>query len=393
LCNSYSEVRNTQSPRSIVVNRLNRSHKHRMSESIVVAGFILQALTLFTLAVFLFQLLKQQGRILLRLDALDSTRLTRDDAETSRRGLDIGTAIGNFELRDLTGQTTSLSHFRGRRVLLIYWGAECGFCDMTAAALTGMQTALEENQTQLLLVAYGDTEANRKVAAEHGLSCPILLLDGSTTQASMVSTAFQYCGTPSAYLLDEKGRVSRPLAAGMEQVLDLARDATVKRLGPRKLPLAASRIERNGLRKGAIAPTFSLPDIHGETVSLGQFRGRIVLLVFSDPQCGPCDELAPKLVYLHRKQSNKGIAIVMIGRGQADQNRAKAMHHGIRFPVVLQDRWKLSREYGIFDTPVAFLIDRDGIIMSDVAKGPDRIMELAQEGLASAKETRYASIV
>jgi peroxiredoxin len=73
----------------------------------------------------------------------------------------------------------------------------------------------------------------------------------------------------------------------------------------------------------------------------------------------------------------------MIGRGDAEQNRKKADAHGIEFPILLQDRWKLSRLYGTFATPVAFLIGEDGIIMRKVAQGPDQIMTLASEGLAS----------
>jgi len=72
----------------------------------------------------------------------------------------------------------------------------------------------------------------------------------------------------------------------------------------------------------------------------------------------------------------------MVGRGNAEENKKKATQHGIAFPFVLQERWKLSRQYGIFATPVAFLIGKDGVIMRDVAKGRDQIMTLAREGLA-----------
>ena len=37
--------------------------------------------------------------------------------------------------------------------------------------------------------------------------------------------------------------------------------------------------------------------------------------------------------------------------------------------MVLQERWKLSKEYGIFAAPVAFLIGEDGVIERNVAKG------------------------
>ena len=41
------------------------------------------------------------------------------------------------------------------------------------------------------------------------------------------------------------------------------------------------------------------------------------------------------------------------------------------------EKWELSRAYGIFSTPVAFLIDERGIIAADVAVGVDAILALA----------------
>ena len=151
----------------------------------------------------------------------------------------------------------------------------------------------------------------------------------------------------------------------------------------RTRPLSESRIVRDGLKAGTPAPGFSLPEINGGTVSLDQFRGRKVLLVFSDPQCGPCDMVAPDLVRFHRKHGNNGLAVLMVGRGDREENKKKAMQHGILFPVVLQEKWKLSRQYGIFATPVAFLIGKDGVIVGDVAKGSDEVIALARESAGS----------
>src|SRR5438093_2567687 len=333
-----------------------------MYENVVLAGLILQVLTLVTLSFFLFQLSTQQGRILLRLDSLEGKRAQPDDgtAASGPKGLAVGTAIADIELPDLTGRTRSLSEFRGRRLLLIYWSPDCGFCDMSAPDLVEMQSALEANHTELVLVSYGDAEPNRKLAAEHGLNCAILLLKDSTAEKYLSEEVFKYCGTPSAYLLDEQGHVAEPLAAGITEVVALAREAAVraqsKKAALRKLPLSESRIEREGLKRGTPAPQFTLPDIHGDTVSLEQFQGRKVLLVFTDPQCGPCDALVPDLVKLHAKHGRNGLAVVMVGRGSPEQNKRKAMDHGIVFPFLLQERWKLSRRYGIFATPVAFLI-------------------------------------
>jgi hypothetical protein len=68
----------------------------------------------------------------------------------------------------------------------------------------------------------------------------------------------------------------------------------------------------------------------------------------------------------------------MIGRGDVQENRRKAQEHGLEFPVVLQKKWEVSRKYGIFATPVAFLVGEDGMIKKDVAMGPEAILELAR---------------
>ena len=341
----------------------------------MVACIVIEALVAITLGLVLFQVLKQQGRILHRLDELE----LKAAGASAPAELEVGTLVQDFQAPDLSGKNVSLSDFRDRRVLLIYWNPQCGFCDMLAAELAPLQTALKKNNTEVVLVTYGDVESNRKLAVEHGLDSTILLIENSPAKEFIVNELFKHRGTPSAYLLDEQKRVIQALAVGMDDILRIARST-----GGHRPPLQReSRIVRDGLKAGTPAPVFSLPDIHGGTVSLDQFRGRKLLLVFSDPQCAPCDQLAPKLAELHRKHENNGLAVVMVGRGDPEQNRKKAVQHRIEFPVLLQEKWKLSRQYGIFATPVAFLVGKDGVIARNVATGPDEIMTLAYEGLAS----------
>jgi peroxiredoxin len=146
-------------------------------------------------------------------------------------------------------------------------------------------------------------------------------------------------------------------------------------------PLTNSRIERNGIRPGTVAPEFALSEIRGGIVSLKEYRGRRVLLVFSDPHCGPCAQLAPDLVRAHRREGANGAAIVLVSRGDRKENQQKADEQGFKFPVVIQDRWKLSRQYGIFATPVAFLISPEGHIARAVAVGISQIQRLLYEEL------------
>jgi peroxiredoxin len=146
--------------------------------------------------------------------------------------------------------------------------------------------------------------------------------------------------------------------------------------------LAESKLNRGGLTAGTPAPAFRLPRLDGGELSLDDYRGRRVLLVFSDPHCGPCDQLAPQLEQLSRR--TPGVQVLMVSRGEAGANRAKAAEQGLTFPIALQKQWEISRDYAMFATPIAYLIDEEGIIAADVAVGVDPILALLPSSPAGA---------
>jgi peroxiredoxin len=331
-----------------------------------IAGLSLAGLV--GLSVVVYELLRQQGRLVLRLERIEALAAgaVQHGAPEMPAGLEVGAAVDPFELPDLGGELVSLEDFRGKRVLLVNWSPACGYCTQIASELAELESKLRKRNTELLFVSQGGAEANRKLADEHGLSAPILLQEKPIA-------AFEGMGTPVGYLVDEQGRVAAPLGYGAEQVPELARAAAEgrKRLASER-SLAESRIERDGLQAGTKAPEFELPDVRGTTVALSDYRGRMLLLVFSDPSCGPCNALLPDLARFQDEGT-----IVMVSRGEPAENLAKVEEHGLQFPVLVQDGWKLSKQYGIFATPVAFLIDEQGVIATDVAKGREEIMALA----------------
>jgi hypothetical protein len=55
--------------------------------------------------------------------------------------------------------------------------------------------------------------------------------------------------------------------------------------------------QAEGLPIDSSAPTFSLSGLHGETLTLDVLRssGRPVMVLFTDPDCSPCDALLPEV--------------------------------------------------------------------------------------------------
>jgi len=210
-------------------------------------------------------------------------------------------------------------------------------------------------------------------------------LQGLAYSTSASSRAASDSGTLVAQAGTEPANAEK-VAGLLDDALAAPRDLSVSKRPLKTRPLSESRLERDGLKPGARAPAFTLPTIDGRTVALDDYRGRRLLIVFSDPECGPCEQLLPELAAWHERALESGLEFVMVSRGDADENRRKSEVHGVAFPVGLQRGWRLSKEYGIFATPVGFLIDGEGVITRAVAKGPDAILALLKAEIGARKE-------
>lgn len=306
--------------------------------------------------------------------------------------LSIGSLAPDFELPDLAGVRQRLSQWRGRGVLLIFFDPDCSFC-VEMAPILGSQTASETNPGPMtLLISTGDIAKNRQFFGAHGIRSPVLV------QKQMeVAIAYHATGTPTGYLIDERGLIASDLVVGAQALLALSETLNPSALTDEHLQitshgemeggndnghqmqrddssLAKSRLARDGLAKGTPAPAFRLARLDNEELSLEQYRGQKILLVFSDPECGPCNLLCPRLERLARRTPD--IQIIMVSRGDPEANRLKVEEYGLTFPVVLQKHWELSRLYAMFATPIAYLIDEEGVIAAEVATGPDAILTL-----------------
>jgi peroxiredoxin len=388
-----------------------------VSSSVIVFGVVLPwlivALMVAAGAWIGFQLIQQNGRLLGRVEGLEQRlgqlqrepapfvpspavgsaplpqALAPSPAPAPPAGLPLGSAAPAFELPDLAGTPKSLAGFRGKKSLLIFFNPRCGFCSRMVPDLAGLPVDGRDGKPVPLVVTTGDAEENRKLFAEHDVHCPVLL------QREMeIASQYQCHGTPMGYLVDEQGRIASEMAVGAPSLLALAEGPAAAAptngnghaaLGGQRT-LAESKIQRGGLAAGTPAPSFTLPRLDGGQLSLEEYRGRPVLLVFSDPNCGPCDALAPQLEQAHRRSER--VQVLMVSRGDEEANRAKATEHGLTFPIGLQRQWEISRDYAMFATPVAYLIDENGVIAADVVTGTDAILALLASTATGQTERR-----
>ena len=123
-----------------------------------------------------------------------------------------------------------------------------------------------------------------------------------------------------------------------------------------------------------IAPDFSLADLDGNTVTLEQMRGRVVLLNFWGTWCGPCRKEIPDFINLMKKYNQDGLEIigVTLTSGPPENIRAFADKWGINYKLLTDikgnETQTVTALYGqatgkrITGIPTTFIIDRQGII-------------------------------
>ena len=192
----------------------------------------------------------------------------------------------------------------------------------------------------------------------------------------VVAASLAFTGWLAYQLLAQNGRILARLDA-LEQLVESGRVDAGPAADTRKESLKKSQLLRDGLPAGTAAPDFRLPRVGGGELSLSQYRGRRVLLLFSDPTCAPCNALLPDVQ--RRYAAGSEVDVVMVSRGDHAANASKIAELRVTFPVVLQRQWEISRLYGMFATPIAFLVDEQGTIAAPVAIGAQRILALIPE--------------
>lgn len=135
-----------------------------------------------------------------------------------------------------------------------------------------------------------------------------------------------------------------------------------------------------GLPVGTLAPSFALPDTHGEEVTLQALcaRGRPVVLLFMSPYCGPCQTLLPGLSRWQAVLADR-LTIAVVSTGSAEENRSITAE-GIE-EVLLQQEWEVMSSYRMDATPSAVVVAPDGRIASTTVEGSRPIEPLVRQTL------------
>jgi peroxiredoxin len=185
------------------------------------------------------------------------------------------------------------------------------------------------------------------------------VLGGAVVLAALALSLGACSKTPSASV---EAAPSEASAAAVEaKAADPAAPATVE-------PAAAA----GPARIGAAAPDFTLTDLDGKSVSLSQFRGKVVVLEWFNPGCPfvRAAHTAGSLKGLAEKHAGDGVVWLAINSGGAgkqgagvDANKEGVAQFGMQHPVLVDETGKVGQLYGAERTPHMFVVNAEGVLV------------------------------
>lgn len=117
----------------------------------------------------------------------------------------------------------------------------------------------------------------------------------------------------------------------------------------------------------------SFRDLDDKPQSLGQWRGKVMVLNFWAPWCPPCREEIPDFIKLQDKYGERGLVFVGVALDEKLKVQAFADEIGINYPVLLgeMEAVELARKVGnrLGGLPFTAIIDRKGRIVASEVGG------------------------
>jgi len=154
---------------------------------------------------------------------------------------------------------------------------------------------------------------------------------------------------------DEEGK--KELQRYLEDKADTPESETVKKwiADPRRLRLN-------------FAPDFTITTLKGETITLSQLAGRVVLLDFWGTWCPPCRASIPELQDMFKKYPSDKMVIISISSDQEEANwKQFVADHKMEWHQYIDLDKHVLKQYNVHAFPTYVLIDREGIIRERIS--------------------------
>jgi thiol-disulfide isomerase/thioredoxin len=144
------------------------------------------------------------------------------------------------------------------------------------------------------------------------------------------------------------------------------------------------------VEKGDAAPAFVLPALESSaSISLSDYKGKVVYLDFWASWCGPCRFSLPLLGELRDELKEQGFEVVAVDVDEdPEDGRRFLQKYPVSYPVASDPTGLYASDYELIGMPSSFLIDRQGVVRDvhqgfkkeDMIKIKEQVLLLLAEG-------------
>jgi len=126
-------------------------------------------------------------------------------------------------------------------------------------------------------------------------------------------------------------------------------------------------------REGFLAPDFTLQRLEGDSMTLSELSGKVVVLNFWASWCPPCRAEMPALQRVYQDKRERGLEVLAVNTTYQDSEIEMIDfrdRNNLSFPILIERTGEVARQYQIRAMPTTFFIDRQGVIRSVILGGP-----------------------
>src|SRR5260221_8321930 len=139
----------------------------------------------------------------------------------------------------------------------------------------------------------------------------------------------------------------------------------------------ATRVHTNAssrlvvMKAGDVAPEIKVKNLQDKSVTLGAYKGKVVLVNFWATWCDPCREEIPWLIEMQDKYGPKGFTVLGIAMDEEgkpvvapfvakERYDVKGQKLPMNYPIVIGNESVAEKVGGLLGYPTSVLISKDG---------------------------------
>lgn len=124
------------------------------------------------------------------------------------------------------------------------------------------------------------------------------------------------------------------------------------------------------------APNFILEDLDGDEIKLSNYKGKVVLLIFSTTWCPHCRTMIPYFKKTYQKYKDRGFVIFNIDIMEYPRRvRSFATKYVLPYRVLLDKKGEVAKSYGVRGVPTLILVNKEGTIVCRQCRSVDILLE------------------